>query len=73
MRILRLKRGNHQIVYETLQIGKSYGKLVVLVRDIFKLRMEVGTKSNLKTQNSWISITKVEKTCPYALHFRPYT
>jgi hypothetical protein len=34
MRILRLKRGNHQIVYETLQIGKSYGKLVVLVRDI---------------------------------------
>jgi hypothetical protein len=31
-RILRLKKGNHQIVYETLQIEKSYDKLVVLVR-----------------------------------------
>jgi hypothetical protein len=32
MRILSLERGNHQIVFETLQIGKSYDKLVVLVR-----------------------------------------
>jgi hypothetical protein len=32
MRILSLGRGDHQIVYETLQIGRSYDKSVILVR-----------------------------------------
>jgi hypothetical protein len=33
MRNLSLVRRNHQIVFETLQIGKSYDKLEVLIID----------------------------------------
>ena len=54
MRILSLVRGNHQIVFETLQIEKSYDKLECWSGP-FKLRMWMITKAK-------ISATKVENS-----------
>jgi hypothetical protein len=57
-----------------MKLCKSEGRMVgcSFGHEPFKLRMEAGTEANLKPQNSWISITKVEKNLPYAVHVTAY-